>query len=118
MKKILIVIFFLLIFVSCEDQPWPPIGNRICEVCHGEKGVRCSRCMGRGRETCSQCHGWGIIKVYDKSTMTYVEERCPTCHGMGAFNCRGCNGRGYLIMCPKCNGLGYVPIYPTTEDMN
>ena len=116
MKKILIIILHLLICLSCERQPWPPDGNRVCEVCNGMKGDICMTCMGTGREICSQCKGWGTVKVYNFSTQTYDNERCPTCHGIGRFQCHRCNGHGYKTPCPRCNGKGYVPRYPTIED--
>ena len=77
MKKVILITFILMLFLSFVFQVY---GQQV--------QVRCDRCRGTGRITCITCNGSGR-RFGDGTT-------CTACRGLGVVNCAHCRGSGFV----------------------
>ena len=75
----------------------------LCDVCRGEKKVRCAACGGAGKVICDACGGQRKVYGYAANRSRRLLN-CTTCRGKGEIDCAHCR-RG-IVACAACAGEG------------
>ena len=81
-----------------------------CDVCFGEKTVRCPNANNCSDGECIECGGDGVVEVFSPSSTVGSDVKtrsCTYCGGDGI--CNTCDGTGEIV-CEECGGSGKCPV--------